>query len=154
MAQPSKKDQIAEAALPLFLELGIKGTSVDQVVKTSGVSKPTVYNHFPDKASLIAHSVNCWLDCQAEPVIAAKTVKELHIELAESWLNQTALRLYGLFLGEKFRAEQAAQLFQRRYDAVWRAELARWAFEQKADAAQLNQQLSAVIFNRLFNERF
>jgi AcrR family transcriptional regulator len=51
MAQRSKKDHIAAAALPLFLENGFKGTSIDMVVRVSGVSKPTVYNHFPDKAA-------------------------------------------------------------------------------------------------------
>lgn len=150
MAQPSKKDQIAEAALPLFLELGIKGTSVDLVVKTSGVSKPTVYNHFPDKASLMQHAVECWLSAQQEPAIRARSINGLNKELADSWLNDSALRLYGLFLGEKFRAQQAADLFKQQYDARWRAELKRWAFEYNADEAALNAQVSEKIFNSLF----
>ncbi|MEM7562893.1 MAG: TetR/AcrR family transcriptional regulator [Pseudomonadota bacterium] len=44
MAQKSKKDHIVATALPLFLENGFKGTSIDLVVKASEVSKPTVYN--------------------------------------------------------------------------------------------------------------
>jgi AcrR family transcriptional regulator len=34
MAQKSKKNQIANAALPLFLDNGFKGTSIDMVVKS------------------------------------------------------------------------------------------------------------------------
>ena len=52
MAQKSKKDHIIATALPLLLEKGFKGTSIDMVVKACGVSKPTVYNHFSDKGAL------------------------------------------------------------------------------------------------------
>ena len=32
------------------------------VVKASGVSKPTVYNHFPDKSALINEVLQRWID--------------------------------------------------------------------------------------------
>jgi len=83
MAQLSKKDQIAEAALRLFLEHGIKGTSVDMVVKTSGVSKPTVYNHFPDKATLLIHVIQCWLETQPNPAFKAKTLNAIQTEIMQ-----------------------------------------------------------------------
>jgi TetR/AcrR family transcriptional regulator of autoinduction and epiphytic fitness len=61
MAQKSKKEHITAVALPLFLQNGFKGTSIDVVVKQSSVSKPTVYNHFPDKAALILAVVEQWV---------------------------------------------------------------------------------------------
>lgn len=137
MAQRSKKDQISEAALPILLEQGIKGTSIDMVVKTSAVSKPTVYNHFPDKATLIQHVIERWLSEQAEPAIRARTVNGLLKEIRASWFNNTALRLYGLFIGEGFRAESAATIFQKQYDDAWRGVLADWCEE-------FNQELSAT----------
>ena len=76
MAQNSKKDQIAHAALPLFLEFGFKGSSVDMVVKNAGVSKPTVYNHFPDKAALLCYVLQVWLRDRPAPRLAAATLDE------------------------------------------------------------------------------
>ncbi len=64
MAQKSKRNYIVEMALPLFLEHGFKGTSIDLVVKKSGVSKPTVYNHFPDKIALMLAVVENWCETQ------------------------------------------------------------------------------------------
>ena len=150
MAQRSKKDLIAELALPLFLEFGIKGTSVDLVVKTSGVSKPTVYNHFPDKASLLKHTIECWLTLQPEPSFRSRSTKSLLKELPSAWLTDDALRLYGIMLGEGFRAQEAADLFKSNYDQAWRAELNQWAFAHEADAKALNAQVTEQIFNALF----
>ncbi|MCH8530967.1 MAG: TetR/AcrR family transcriptional regulator [Saccharospirillum sp.] len=123
MAQRSKKDQIAEAALPLFLEHGIKGTSVDMVVKASGVSKPTVYNHFQDKSQLMEHVLERWLQVQPAPQFQAKSAEALIKELNKHWLTAEACRLYGLCLGEGDRAPGAVRLFLERYDQPWRAAL-------------------------------
>ncbi|GAB2592442.1 TetR/AcrR family transcriptional regulator [Nitrincola alkalisediminis] len=123
MAQNSKKDQIAQAALPLFLEHGIKGTSVDMVVKASGVSKPTVYNHFQDKSYLLAYVIDCWLQAQPTPAFQARTEKDLILEMDQHWLSAEACRLYGLCLGEGERAPGAVQIFLEGYDQPWRAAL-------------------------------
>lgn len=123
MAQHSKKDQIAQAALPLFLEHGIKGTSVDMVVKASGVSKPTVYNHFQDKSYLLAYVIECWLQAQPTPAFQASTEKDLIQEMNTHWLSAEACRLYGLCLGEGERAPGAVEVFIEGYDQPWRAAL-------------------------------
>ena len=150
MAQLSKKDQIANTALSLFLEHGIKGTSVDMVVRTSSVSKPTVYNHFSDKAMLLAHVVRCWLNSQAGPKIRARTVNGLVKELHENWLTDDALRLYGLFLGEGFRAPDAKALFKNQFDDPWREALGDWAQTHKQDALRLNALVDSKIVQSLF----
>ena len=69
MAQKSKKALVATAALPLFLQNGFKGTSIDMVVKASGVAKATVYNHFPDKAALMLATLSGWIEIN-KPLIA------------------------------------------------------------------------------------
>jgi AcrR family transcriptional regulator len=120
------------------------------VVKTSGVSKPTVYNHFPDKASLLKHSIECWLSTRPEPSFKSKSAKGLLKELPKAWLTDDALRLYGLFLGEGFRAEEAAALFKNQYDQAWRTELNQWAFQHEVTEQDLNRQVTENIFNALF----
>lgn len=50
--RPSKKELILFCARELFAELGYQGTSIELVVQRAGVSKPTIYNHFPTKQAL------------------------------------------------------------------------------------------------------
>lgn len=52
-ARPNKRAAILAAARRLFLEHGFASTSVDAVTEASGVSKPTVYSHFPTKEALL-----------------------------------------------------------------------------------------------------
>lgn len=41
-----------DAAVELFAERGIEGTSIDSIAARSGVSKATIYKHWPDKETL------------------------------------------------------------------------------------------------------
>src|SRR6185312_14690775 len=43
---------ILEAARALFLEVGYGATSVDAIARAAGVSKATLYGHFPSKEAL------------------------------------------------------------------------------------------------------
>jgi TetR/AcrR family transcriptional regulator of autoinduction and epiphytic fitness len=116
MAQRSKKDLIIQTALPLFLEHGFKGTSVDLVVKISGVSKPTVYNHFPDKAALMHSVIENWVSTQQPK----KTPKEV---MEEKWLTSETLNLYALVIGEGRRFPEAKHLFWDSFDNNWQKAL-------------------------------
>ena len=44
--------QVLDAALRLFAERGIEATSMDAIAEASGVSKATIYKHWPDKDAL------------------------------------------------------------------------------------------------------
>jgi AcrR family transcriptional regulator len=43
---------VLAAALELFCDRGIDATSMDAIAQNSGVSKATIYKHWPDKAAL------------------------------------------------------------------------------------------------------
>ena len=45
-------EQVLMAAQELFSERGIDGASMDAIAETSGVSKATIYKHWPDKDAL------------------------------------------------------------------------------------------------------
>jgi AcrR family transcriptional regulator len=47
-------DRIAKAALELFLQTGVRRTSVDEVAKHAGMTRITVYRYFSDKQGLVA----------------------------------------------------------------------------------------------------
>src|SRR5277367_2407389 len=44
--------QVIEATATLFTERGIESTSMDAIARASGVSKATIYRHWPDKDTL------------------------------------------------------------------------------------------------------
>jgi AcrR family transcriptional regulator len=55
-------DEVLDAALTLFAERGIDATSMDAIADASGVSKATIYKHWPDKPALcleVMRRVHC-----------------------------------------------------------------------------------------------
>jgi TetR/AcrR family transcriptional regulator of autoinduction and epiphytic fitness len=150
MAQKSKKDQIASAALPLFLANGFKGTSIDMVVKTSEVSKATVYNHFPDKAALLLATLVLWINAN-KPLIAPVRNNHDFDELVQRhWLSDEAVRCYALVIGEGRRFPQAKQKFWEQYDGLWRQAFSYLSVNADAlDPALIEQQLDHQLMVRL-----
>jgi AcrR family transcriptional regulator len=55
--QGKKRARILRAATQLFLAHGYRRTSIDEVARRAHVAKGTVYLYFPDKATLLLHSV-------------------------------------------------------------------------------------------------
>src|SRR5277367_2391164 len=50
-------EQVLDAAQVLFSERGIDGASMDAIAEASGVSKATIYKHWPDKDALCSEVV-------------------------------------------------------------------------------------------------
>jgi AcrR family transcriptional regulator len=132
MAQRSKKDHIAAAALPLFLENGFKGTSIDMVVRVSGVSKPTVYNHFPDKAALMLAVLSRWIENNKPLILPIKDPSELE----------------KLVRGRRFPS--ARKLFWGQFDRLWRVAFG-YVCEHSPNLEQavIDQQLDRQLLDRL-----
>src|SRR5437868_10728237 len=53
-AKPEMKDRILETADRLFYLQGIRAVGVDTIAAEIGISKRTLYNHFPSKDALIS----------------------------------------------------------------------------------------------------
>jgi len=130
--RPSKKQAILATAQRLFSESGYQGTSIDLVVKESNSSKPTVYNNFPTKQTLlhellkqaIEEAERFRTDLQASADIS---VTRLLIR-AFSHVTQTPLHLaiYRICYGERHKLdEESCQLFRQFEDS-----LAQWFKEQ------------------------
>lgn len=47
------KEQILESALYLFSEYGIRATPLSHIARDVGIKKPSIYNHFESKESLV-----------------------------------------------------------------------------------------------------
>ncbi|MHC8383158.1 TetR/AcrR family transcriptional regulator [Pseudomonas sp. LB3P14] len=62
-----KREAIIQAAIAEFRTNGFDITSMDKIAATAGVSKRTVYNHFPSKEELFAEILNqLWARVTAE----------------------------------------------------------------------------------------
>ena len=62
-----KREAIIQAAIAEFRANGFEITSMDKIAATAGVSKRTVYNHFPSKEELFAEILNqLWARISAE----------------------------------------------------------------------------------------
>ena len=150
MAQKSKKDQIATAALPLFLDNGFKGTSIDMVVKTSKVSKATVYNHFPDKAALILATLILWIDANKPLIAPIRNNRDFDELVQRHWLTDEAVRCYALVIGEGRRFPQAKQNFWEQYDGLWRQAFSYLSINADTlNPALIEQQLDHQLLLRL-----
>ena len=98
-----KRTYILDAAAELFLTLGFELTTMDDVAKTAGVSKQTVYSHFNNKETLFGAAIGrkCELYDLTEAFFAQDLpVHELMLELAkhlsELLLSEGAVSMYRL----------------------------------------------------------
>ncbi|MFA9217725.1 MAG: TetR/AcrR family transcriptional regulator [Sphingomonadaceae bacterium] len=60
-----KRQAIVDAAIAEFRASGFEATSMDKIAATAGVSKRTVYNHFPSKDELFAQILHQLWDSSA-----------------------------------------------------------------------------------------
>lgn len=63
-------DDLAEAAIRLFTEVGFEETSMEDIADAVGVSRRTIYRHFPTKADLVFEHPRRWLE-HFETVLAS-----------------------------------------------------------------------------------
>ena len=73
------KEQIRDTATGLFLELGFKSVTMDDLAEAMGISKKTIYTHFSNKTELvkactlglfhkISHGIECICDQGKNPI--------------------------------------------------------------------------------------
>ncbi|MEE3717933.1 TetR/AcrR family transcriptional regulator [Tumidithrix elongata RA019] len=62
---PEKTELILAGAMREFLEHGYAGARIDKIVEAAGVSKATVYRHFPDKEALFTALIQ-QMSCRKE----------------------------------------------------------------------------------------
>jgi AcrR family transcriptional regulator len=55
--RPESQSRILDEALPLFFQHGYRGLSMDELSRRLGMSKKTLYQHFPSKEALAAAAI-------------------------------------------------------------------------------------------------
>ena len=137
--RPSKKAHIVEAACSLFTLQGYQSTSIDQVVVTAGVSKPTVYSNFPTKLVLWETALALLTEqAQDEMQIALgrlQSQKEASlidgwIFLWQVWVNKAErLAAYRILLGEQHKMAPSTFALFAEFEAVLETTLQVWIAE-------------------------
>lgn len=126
----SKREQILQGAMRVFLRQGYANTSMDRVAAEAGVSKQTIYSHFQDKEGLFIalieritiHRIQAELGEEFAELEAGHGAIMLHGEpavllrrLAEAFLckmtDQEYLALLRVVIGESARFPELAQLY-------------------------------------------
>lgn len=79
-----KRQAIIDAAIDEFRANGFGATSMDRVAATAGVSKRTVYNHFPSKEALFAEIlIQLWDSSAAQVDLTYRPERPLREQLLE-----------------------------------------------------------------------
>jgi TetR/AcrR family transcriptional regulator, mexJK operon transcriptional repressor len=157
-----KRRAILEAGTTLFLRNGYRGTSMDEIAATAGVSKQTVYKHFADKESLFSEIVVSTVEEVAQPVHREMLklrdsgdleadLRRLARQLLRRVIQPRILQLRRLVIGEAGRFPDLGRTFNEQGPGRTIAALAT-VFERLADQGVLqpgDPLLAAAHFNWL-----
>jgi len=150
--KPSKRQQIAQAAMQLFIQHGYRETSMDQIAAEADVSKHTIYNHFQSKEGLFIELVEQFICEQFQPDFnfnPSDEPAEGLRRLAEAFLAKLNNPEYSAFLrlliAESGHFPHLAQLFIRRVIGEERHSLKQY-FESHPDWHIRDPELTAYIF--------
>ena len=53
MAPSERREQLVDAALSVIVEQGYAGVSIEAIARTAGVTRPVIYDHFPNLGRLL-----------------------------------------------------------------------------------------------------
>jgi AcrR family transcriptional regulator len=92
-SQRATRERIAAAAAALHEEVGVGKTTVAEIARRAGVQRLTVYNHFPDLATLLPACTEHWLAEHPRPDLGPAFAIEDPVER----LRAALAALYGWY---------------------------------------------------------
>jgi TetR/AcrR family transcriptional repressor of nem operon len=131
------REELLRSATRLFWERGFAGTSVDDVVQATGVSRSSLYNAFPDKRALFLAALGHYLDTVTHAKLerlalgqrAAPAIRRFLLEIADERPSANA-PAHGCLLTNTAveigaREEEIAELIRKTFGRLERALAAR-----------------------------
>lgn len=120
---PPMKDKILDTATDLFLNLGFKSVTMDDLAEEMGISKKTIYSHFGNKTDLvrqstmnlfhkIAHGIDCICDKGKNPIEELYEIKRFALMNLK---NEKTSPLYQL---KKYYPKIHQTLHEKQYEVV------------------------------------
>ena len=113
-----KQTRIMGAALKVFSEAGFSDASMDDIAAAAGLSKPTLYNHFPSKEALFQTMMSSQRDVillafDADPRRdLAEQLLEFAWSYADTVMRPEFLSLARLIIGEAHRFPDVGREYQ------------------------------------------
>lgn len=160
-ARSPKPRAILDAAGELFLEQGFSAVSMDAVARQAGVSKATLYAHFPGKDALFAAVVAERCDAMSAEAAALAghddapetALRRLGTTVLRFLVSPTTLALHRTVVAEGARLPELARTFYAVGPATGRSRLAEWIVEEQrrgrlradADAHEAAGHLAALL---------
>jgi len=94
-----KRQQLIDVALDLFMREGFHATGIDRIAQISGISKTTMYRHFPTKELLIRDALQAFSE-QVQASWVTETNREIDYSLIFERFDQLAdMIISGRFTG-------------------------------------------------------
>lgn len=109
---------VKEATLDLIAEIGFEGTTVELIAERSGVSRTTIYRHWPDPSVLFLEAFDPTTIDRRPPPLTGDFATDL-----DTYIRHVAERLND----DRFAAALAAQVDKARRDPQYRAAHLRYA---------------------------
>ena len=109
---------VKEATLDLIAEIGFEGPTVELIAERSGVSRTTIYRHWPDPSVLFLEAFDPTTSDRQPPPLTGQFTVDL-----DNYIGHVADRLND----DRFAAALAAQVDKARRDPQYRAAHLRYA---------------------------
>src|SRR5688572_21075175 len=104
-----RRAEILDAAVQIFLRYGFRKTSMDEVARAAGLSRPGLYLHFSSKELLFQAAVAHLLDQALAGV--RRALADVSIPLADR-LVAAFSAYYGPYVGGGLAAQHSAELIE------------------------------------------
>jgi AcrR family transcriptional regulator len=149
-SQRQTRDRIARAAAELHEERGVAQTTVAEVARRAGVTRLTVYNHFPELSDLLPACAAHYTALHPPPdldsaLATADPVERVRATLAGvyGWYRETE-PMYGKLFSDRASVPELDRFMERDVDRM-QAELADALAAAFAARGRRAQRLSALI---------
>lgn len=98
-------EQIRRAAIPVFASQGFRGTSMADVAKAAGVSRPALYQYFDNRADLFRAALDAVLQDSADAALTALNAEGSVVECLDGYLQHAHADGYEALSATPFGAE-------------------------------------------------
>ena len=113
------KEQILQAASAYFTQYGTKGASMDDIARSIGISKKTIYEYFKDKETLFVESVGYDLQRMRKQLVDIESnsqdVLEIMIKVS-MYAFKTTFRYCPLYFKDIDKYPEASKLVKEHLD--------------------------------------
>lgn len=147
------KNSIIEQASKLFLQLGFKSVTMDDLAVSMGVSKKTLYIHFENKHQLVSEVANSIFEKVTQDIIdikrkAANPIVELHhvkMEAMKYIRNEKSSPNYQL---QKYYPKIYDELRRKEYQYL--GEMVKTSLQLGVDSGLFRNEIDVEFISRLY----